>query len=269
LKYQLSTITKPISENDDLDYNTFESYLTVRNFLIENLANTYTIEEMMKKLEKLAPLHTYSNVIYEKALENESFRTNLSVYIAKKAESDYLIVKEIEEGNLKVFRSNRNNLTSLIVEDLKAFFSNSKMLLSKEENGVKQVNLEEAKNFNSRMNEFLKLFKDNTNYTKDNATLIAKDELLNSFVELLREYSIDITLDQAKALAKSGKGELFKLVDLLYFISVYLKDGKNVLGQNHNGLGILGHGNIHTYSLDYQNTGRTFLELDVWYIHRD
>ncbi len=232
LKYQLSTITKPISENDDLDYNTFESYLTVRNFLIENLANTYTIEEMMKKLEKLAPLHTYSNVIYEKALENESFRTNLFVYIASKAESDYLIVKEIEEGNLKVFRSNRNNLTSLIVEDLKAFFSNSKMLLGKEENGVKQVNLEEAKNFNSRMNEFLKLFKDNTNYTKDNATLIAKDELLNSFVELLREYSIDITLDQAKALAKSGKGELFKLVDLLYFISVYLKDGKNVLSPN-------------------------------------
>jgi hypothetical protein len=232
LRRALQSIRKSEDDVDDLGYSSFEDYNTVRNFLIENISDTYNKEQMMKKLKFLAPYSNYSNKVYEMALNDSKFATNLFIYIASKSDSNYIVMKRVN-GEARIINSNRNNIKMLIIEDLKSMFNKSKVLTSKfDKTGInKIINVEEANVFSNKMQELEKKVKNNNNYNivdVETQDFKLKDEVIDEIASVFKEYNIDISREQIDSIANVSKAKIYDLVSFIYDVTIDLKNNKNI-----------------------------------------
>lgn len=228
LKLFLSHIKS--DKTDDLYYEEFENYTEVRNWLFDNISDIYDTDEMMDALEKGAQYKSFVNDIYQRAKVDQSFKSDLFIYIASKHDGNFLRGIKDENGNLRLIKSNRTNVLAVMIEDIKSAFATSK-LLNKDGKLIQSQAIEFNKKIKNLIAEMRKI--ENVNRVKlDNGNYkeTYNDKIIDLIVSLFDEYSFDINREQITELNNKNKNELANLINNdINRIGDYFEKGINVL----------------------------------------
>ena len=183
--------------------------------LIAQISNSYSMSEMMQKLNDLNAEYPYIKHILEKIEQDPVLKTELWANIASKNFATFSFVYE-KNGEYSVVNSNRKTLDAIIKEELIANFlkPDNKMFLK--ENGqtnYEMIDAEVAGKFQRGMAAVL-------NFAKTNGATLSKDEILELFSRVsneLKQYKINIEPDDFNTIwnPESGNASWNNVLNLL------------------------------------------------------
>lgn len=183
--------------------------------LIAQISNSYSMSEMMQKLNNLNAEYPYIKHILEKIEQDPILKTELWANIASKNFATFSFVYE-KNGEYSVVNSNRKTLDAIIKEELIANFlkPDNKMFLK--ENGqtnYEMIDAEVAGKFQRGMAAVL-------NFAKTNGATLSKNEILELFSRVsneLKQYKINIEPDDFNTIwnPESGNASWNNVLNLL------------------------------------------------------
>lgn len=176
---------------NSLGVEEYEKANVVYSYLISKLSNSYTMKDMMDKLKELN--RPYIKDILAAIDQNPKLATDFWVAMGQKNYATFMTIQE-DNGVMKVFRSNRRTLDSMIRDVLISEFldPSNKIFVTDGKYNPEIINLEEA-------NKFYQDVAAMRNASQNSGlwqTPGFKDKLFKDIEKVLSDYNISVTEDQ-------------------------------------------------------------------------
>ena len=152
--------------------------------VIAEISNSYTMDDMMAKLDSMNNRYPFVKHILEKIEKDPILKTELWVTVASKNYATFAAVYE-NNGSYSVFNSNRKTLDNIIKEELIAeFLSASNPLFNTEEKVVNynSINQQEAARLKSGISTVL-------NLARTQAANLSAAQIQQLFLDISKELS--------------------------------------------------------------------------------
>ncbi len=176
---------------NSLGVEEYEKANVVYSYLISKLSNSYTMKDMMDKLKELN--RPYIKDILAAIDQNPKLATDFWVAMGQKNYATFMTIQE-DNGVMKVFRSNRRTLDSMIRDVLISEFldPSNKIFVTDGKYNPEIINLEEANKFYQDV-AAMRTASQNSGLWQ---TPGKKEELFKDIEKVLSDYNISITEDQ-------------------------------------------------------------------------
>ena len=203
---------------------------SIFKYLISKIGNSYSLTDMMAKIQSLESSKPYITHIIEKLNQDPILKTQLFVAVASKNFATFSAVYE-KNGEYTVINSNRKTLDNIIKEELIANFLQFSNPIFSKENG--QANFENINN--EQAIKFYQTLSAITAYARKAENLKSKDAVLEIFKDIeseLSTYKINITADDLESIwnpnsAKASWGNVISLLETLTKVGEKLASGVN------------------------------------------
>jgi len=200
-------------------------------FLVTKIANSYSMSDMMTKLQELEKTKPYIRHILEKLEQDSILKTELWASVGSKNFATFSYVYETD-GEYVVANSNRKDLNNIIQEELIANFLQADNKLLKAD--LETIDVDRAKSFTTAMKAAQKWFTENKN--SKTGVPVTKEEVVLAFkktASVLKDYGFNITADDLESVWNPTVGtaswnNILGVFDTLVKIGTELEKGNNV-----------------------------------------
>lgn len=241
LKRKFSFIPKRDSENNYkitiFGDDQYEDPKEIYRFLEQHISNSTSSDEMIEKLKKYETTRPFVQDILQMIEEDktDTLRAQIWTNIGSKSFDTYVFAKQNKKGETVIFTSNRMSIRHIIINDLKASFSYSKLL----EKGA--IRLDVARQLKTKIDELRAKVAKPENYIFEDVTekfskAVLNKEIVKEIADVFEEYSIGISEDQLLHLANNGRDtfqRFFGIKDKKGIVQLVnaLAEGKNLLSE--------------------------------------
>lgn len=207
-----------------------EDPAVVFKYLISKIANSYSMNDMMEKLQALEKQKPYIKYILERLAIDPILKTELWASVASKNYATFTTVYEVD-GGYRIFNSNRKTLDTVIKEELIAGFLNySNPLL---ESDLETIKKDKAATLRKGLEAALGFFKkgtDQSGQTIDNTTI---EGALDKVAKELQKHGFNLSKEDLITVwnPEAGKPSFKNIIDLMEtFVAITkeLEAGNNV-----------------------------------------
>ena len=207
-----------------------EDPAAVFRYLISKIANSYSMSEMMQKLQNIEKEKPYIKDILKRLAVDPILKTELFASVGSK---NYAVFKAVYEknGTYSIIDSNRKGLDAVIKEEIIAQFLTHSNPLLKED--LETIDTEKAKQFAKNLLTIYDFLVKNQSAQGGTLTAETIDRTLSDISKLLTKNGINLSKQDLQNVVspKEGKFEWKNLIDLLSTINKIAKElseGNNV-----------------------------------------
>ncbi len=203
-------------EDFDTSYNLFGFPETLSdneafNYLLENLSNSYSVNDMMSKLETLAANKLWINKVIADLNDDPNLRTDL-FNIAQNINTSFLFLSQNKKGEFILSDSNSQGVVYKIISDFNAGFnSRSNSLINND-----KIDIKEATEYYNVLTTIQK-------------TLKADNTELEAIYNILNTTGLTLSYDVVQSIARDKKSYK-QFIDNLVKLYGVIKDNKNPFG---------------------------------------
>lgn len=220
------TIIKKVKVINTFGVEEKENPGKIFKYLISQIANSYSVTDMLTKLEALRNTKPYIDTILEKLQQDPILKTELWASVGSKNFATFAFAYEVD-GKYTITNSNRKTLDNIIKEELiSSFLQPSNPLFNN--NDYLDVNNKAAKFFLSEIEAVAKYAKNSDNWKNKDAVL----EMFEDISKLLEKHYIYLTPNDLQTIWNPESGakswsNVGKVLDSLVAIAKQLEQGKN------------------------------------------
>ena len=207
-----------------------EDPAAVFRYLISKIANSYSMSEMMQKLQDIEKEKPYIKDILKRLAVDPILKTELFASVGSK---NYAVFKAVYEknGTYSIIDSNRKGLDAVIKEEIIAQFLTHSNPLLKED--LETIDTEKAKQFAKNLLTIYDFLVKNQSAQGGTLTAETIDRTLSDVSKLLTKNGINLSKQDLQNVVspKEGKFEWKNLIDLLSTVNKIAKElseGNNV-----------------------------------------
>lgn len=207
-----------------------EDPAVVFKYLISKIGNSYSMNDMMEKLQALEKQKPYIKYILERLAIDPILKTELWASVASKNYATFSFVYEVD-GGYRVLNSNRKTLDKVITEELIAgFLSHSNPLL---EDDLETIKTDKAATLKKGLEAILGFFKKGTDQTGQQISKDTIEEALGKVAKELQKHGFNLSQEDLITIwnPESGKpsfNNIIKLIETFVSITAELEKGNNI-----------------------------------------